>query len=46
VARAQGREVFALTRPGDTASQEFARSLGAVWAGGSDETRPSCSTPR
>ncbi|TXD14092.1 zinc-dependent alcohol dehydrogenase family protein [Extensimonas vulgaris] len=40
VARAQGREVFALTRPGDTASQEFARSLGAVWAGGSDETPP------
>jgi propanol-preferring alcohol dehydrogenase len=32
--------VFALTRPGDTASQEFARSLGAVWAGGSDETPP------
>jgi propanol-preferring alcohol dehydrogenase len=40
VAHAQGREVFALTRPGDTASQEFARSLGAVWAGGSDETPP------
>ncbi|MBY6068842.1 zinc-dependent alcohol dehydrogenase family protein [Leisingera aquaemixtae] len=33
----QGRKVFALTRPGDTAAQEFARSLGAVWAGGSDE---------
>ncbi len=40
VAQAQGRRVFALTRPGDVASQEFARSLGAVWAGGSDETPP------
>ena len=37
VARVQGREVFAFTRPGDAAAQEFARSLGAVWAGGSDE---------
>ncbi len=40
VARAQGRQVFALTRPGDTAAQDFARRLGAVWAGGSDETPP------
>jgi propanol-preferring alcohol dehydrogenase len=32
--------VFALTRPGDTAAQEFARKLGAVWAGGSDEQPP------
>jgi alcohol dehydrogenase, propanol-preferring len=40
VARWQGRSVFAFTRPGDTASQNFARSLGAVWAGGSDETPP------
>src|SRR5262249_32665620 len=30
----QGRRVFAFTRSGDTASQDFARSLGAVWAGG------------
>lgn len=37
VARAQGRQVFAFTRPGDLAAQRFARSLGAVWAGGSDE---------
>ena len=37
VARFEGREVFAFTRPGDAASQEFARSLGAAWAGGSDE---------
>jgi alcohol dehydrogenase, propanol-preferring len=33
----QRRELFAFTRPGDTASQEFARALGATWAGGSDE---------
>ncbi|MCG7393419.1 zinc-dependent alcohol dehydrogenase family protein [Microvirga sp. ACRRW] len=36
----QGRLIFAFTRPGDGAAQEFARSLGAVWAGGSDETPP------
>ncbi len=40
VARFEGREVFAFTRPGDVASQEFARSLGASWAGGSDELPP------
>jgi len=40
VAVAEGREVFAFTRPGDTRSQEFARSLGCAWAGGSDETPP------
>lgn len=40
VARAQGRSVFAFTRPGDTSSQAFARQLGAVWAGGSDQTPP------
>jgi len=40
VARWQGRSVFAFTRPGDVATQDFARSLGAVWAGGSDETTP------
>ena len=34
----QGRSVFAFTRPGDAAGQAFARSLGATWAGGSDET--------
>jgi propanol-preferring alcohol dehydrogenase len=32
--------VFAFTRPGDTAAQEFARSLGAVWTGGSDAPPP------
>jgi propanol-preferring alcohol dehydrogenase len=40
VARWQGREVYAFTRPGDAAAQEFAHELGAVWAGGSDETPP------
>ncbi|WP_085316009.1 zinc-dependent alcohol dehydrogenase family protein [Derxia lacustris] len=40
VARHQGREVYAFTRPGDTVAQDFARSLGAVWAGGSDELPP------
>jgi propanol-preferring alcohol dehydrogenase len=36
----QGRRVYAFTRAGDEASQNFARSLGAVWAGGSDEMPP------
>ncbi len=40
VARHQGREVYAFTRPGDDAGQAFARSLGAVWAGGSDQLPP------
>jgi propanol-preferring alcohol dehydrogenase len=40
VAVHQGREVFAFTRPGDNAGQESARSLGALWAGGSDELPP------
>ena len=33
----QGRDVFAFTRPGDSEAQEFARSLGSTWTGGSDE---------
>ena len=40
VARHQGRELYAFTRPGDVAAQQFARELGAVWAGGSDELPP------
>ena len=40
VAKAQGCEVYAFTRPGDVAAQEFAKQLGAVWAGGSDEMPP------
>lgn len=40
VCRWQGRRVFALTWPGDRAAQDFARSLGAAWAGGSGEAPP------
>lgn len=40
VARFQGREIYAFTRPGDEAGQAFARSLGAVWAGSSTELPP------
>ncbi len=40
VCRWQGRRVFAFTRPGDREGQRFARSFGAEWAGGSDETPP------
>jgi propanol-preferring alcohol dehydrogenase len=40
VATWQGREVFAFTRPGDTAGQAFARETGAAWAGNSDELPP------
>ena len=37
VARWQGRSIYAFTRPGDTDAQQFARGLGAVWAGDSDQ---------
>lgn len=40
LARSEGRRVYAFTRPGDLDGQRFARELGAVWAGGSDETPP------
>jgi propanol-preferring alcohol dehydrogenase len=40
IARYQGREVYAFTRPGDDRAQEFARSLGVVWAGDSDGPAP------
>ena len=40
VARHEGRRVFAFTRPGDEKGQAFARDLGAVWAGSSDEKPP------
>lgn len=36
----QGRQVFAFTRPGDHRTQEFAASLGASWAGATDDTPP------
>ena len=40
VARWQGREVYAFTRPGDATAQAFALGLGATWAGGSDDVPP------
>lgn len=40
VARYQGRQVFAFTRPGDQEAQRFAKKLGAVWASGSDTLPP------
>lgn len=40
IARYQEREVYAFTRPGDAEAQAFARQLGAVWAGGSEEDPP------
>lgn len=40
VALYQGREIYAFTRPGDQKSQEFAISLGAAWAGDSDQPSP------
>lgn len=40
VARYQGRDVYAFTRPGDKESQEFAKNLGAVWTGSSKELPP------
>lgn len=40
VAKFQGRTVYAFTRPGDSATQVFARELGVHWAGGSDQAPP------
>jgi len=40
VAVHQGREVYAVTRPGDERTQRFASGLGATWTGGSDESPP------
>lgn len=40
VACQQGRNVYAFTKPGDKATQDFAYQLGATWAGGSDQTTP------
>ena len=39
-ARFEGREIYAFVRPGDDAAARFARELGAVWAGSSEETAP------
>jgi propanol-preferring alcohol dehydrogenase len=40
IARFEGREIFAFTRPGDAAAQRFARELGACWAGDSTDRAP------
>ena len=40
VARWQGREIFAFTKPGDVDGQQFARQLGATWAGDADSAPP------
>jgi propanol-preferring alcohol dehydrogenase len=40
VAKYQQREIYAFTRPGDEEAQRFARSLGATWAGGSNDLPP------
>ena len=40
LAQFEGREIYAFTKPGDAEKQDFARQLGAVWAGGSDESSP------
>ncbi|HWQ40027.1 MAG TPA: zinc-dependent alcohol dehydrogenase family protein [Burkholderiales bacterium] len=40
LARHEGREVYAFTRPGDRAAQQFARELGAAWAGDSAQHPP------
>jgi propanol-preferring alcohol dehydrogenase len=40
VALYQEREVYAFTKPGDTSGQEYARSLGAIWSGASDQMPP------
>ncbi|MGI9426047.1 MAG: zinc-dependent alcohol dehydrogenase family protein [Hyphomicrobiaceae bacterium] len=40
IARQQGQQVFAFSRPGDVTAQQFALGLGAVWAGGSDISPP------
>lgn len=40
VALYEGRKVYAFTRPGDDEGQDFAREMGAAWAGGSDRVPP------
>jgi propanol-preferring alcohol dehydrogenase len=40
VLRSQGREVYAFTRAGDAAAQNFARELGATWVGDAEQTPP------
>ena len=40
VARHQGRQIYAFTRPNDTTAQKFARKMGATWSGGTDQAPP------
>jgi propanol-preferring alcohol dehydrogenase len=40
IARLEGKEVYAFTRPGDQEAQKLAKNLGAVWVGSSDENPP------
>jgi len=40
IARADGRDVFAFTRAGDLAAQQFALDMGAIWAGDSGTVPP------
>ncbi|MFL6650413.1 MAG: zinc-dependent alcohol dehydrogenase family protein [Sulfurifustaceae bacterium] len=40
IARYQGRQIYAFVRPGDTRAEAFAREMGAVWSGGSNEAPP------
>src|SRR5258705_11063742 len=40
IGRAEGGEVYAFTRDGDKSAQEFARKMGAGWAGGSGDVPP------
>ena len=40
VARRQGRQIYAFTRPNDTTAQKFARKMGATWSGGTDQAPP------
>lgn len=40
IARYQGRRIYGFVRPGDTRAEAFARKMGAVWSGGSNEAPP------
>ena len=40
LAKSEGREIYAFTRPGDGAAQRFALGLGVTWAGGADQAPP------
>ena len=40
VANARGQEVYAFVKPGDNTAKDFAKDMGAVWAGDSDGAAP------